>query len=279
MVEHVHAGRVRPLQVLEEEDDREPAARRLHEVAGLADETLLRRSRRLAVERAVGVGQEPGRHLHADGGRVGAQELRGVVAAAAREQAAERVVEGLEGLARAGRLAASAGHQRRRASPPPAPGAGTRRRGCSCRPRARRSRRRRCPPPPRPPRIAPPARRARPAGRRTSRATPRARRPWPPSPPPAGRRPSPVPTRSARPASWPWPGGSARPAPRAPGRRRGEEDPRRACRRAPGRRCRPGTAAARSGPRRGRPRRRRGRRARPRRGRGSAPGPCSPGSR
>ena len=278
-MEHVHAGRVRPLQVLEEEDDREPAARRLHEVAGLADETLLRRSRRLAVERAVGIGHEPGRHLHADGGRVGAQELRGVVAAAAREQAAERVVEGLEGLARAGRLAASAGHQRRRGRPRLHPAQELADEGALSGPalagheddaaRPRHGRRES---------LLQAGELGLPADERLAR-TPRARRPWPPSPPPAGRRPSPVPTRGARPASWPWPGGSARPAPRAPGRRRGVEAPRRACRRAPGWRCPPGTVAARSGPRRGPPRRRRGRSARPRGGRGSAPGPCSPGSR
>ena len=77
VVQELDAGGVRPLQVLHEEDDRERPAGRLHEVARFPDEPLLGGPRRPAVQRAVGVGQETGRQLHADGGREGAQEARG----------------------------------------------------------------------------------------------------------------------------------------------------------------------------------------------------------
>ncbi len=119
VVQQVDARRVGPLHVLDQEHDRERAAGRLHEVAGLADQPLLRRARGLAAQGAVGVGQDTCRHLHADRRRVRAQQNRRLLTAVAGEQPADRVEERQERLRRAVRLDAAARRDRQRPRPGP----------------------------------------------------------------------------------------------------------------------------------------------------------------
>ena len=112
VAEHLHAHRVGPLQVLEQQHDGVEPRRGLHEVARLADQPLARRARRLAVERSVGIGHERGRHQHADRGRPGLDELDRLLAAAARAERARRARRGTAGAGRAAPGARGSGRPR-----------------------------------------------------------------------------------------------------------------------------------------------------------------------
>ena len=113
-MQQVDARRVGPLHVLDQQHDGERASGRLHEVARLADQPLLRRARGLPAQRTVGVGQYADGHLHADGRRVRAQQRRGQVAALAGEQPADRVDERQERLRGPVRLRAPSRRDRER---------------------------------------------------------------------------------------------------------------------------------------------------------------------